>query len=507
MPKLYVNQYSSLQNQESLFQAGLINPRTKDSDHEFYSVLDCYNGDNLYEVLTKHGIPLHGAVCKGVGVCRGCQVYIAEEGMECLACRYTVEAEELHITIQSNLAQQSILLAEESGKESNPKIPFQVSSDSSFDSECQGYKFSQVQNYSEPDFGIAFDIGTTTIASTLVDLGTQEILSQVGCLNRQAMYGADVVSRIQYATAGSGLRIMNQLLWEDLEALINHYLKEGYKRERIKKMSFSGNTVMLHFLLNLPVASMSQYPFTPEQLASICKEQDGIEYIILPGKSAFVGADIVAGVQYLGLGTGDEYEMLLDLGTNGELWLLNHEQGVCTSTSCGPAFANSVAKGNVHGTTLLDQLAKAYKDGKVDSTGLLQDEYFDKGIVSAGMQITQDTVRQVQLAKAAIHTGIELAAYELRVPLENISKVFLAGGFGFYLNPETAFCLGLLPEEFRGKIQVAGNTSLLGGIQALYDSERYLELPKVLEKSQVMDLSLNKNFQEFFLHRINFPNC
>lgn len=498
MPKLYVNQYSSLKSQ----------------------VLECCIGDNLYEVLIKYGIPLHGAVCKGAGVCRGCQVYIAEEGMECLACRYTVEAEELHVTIQTNLAQHSILFAEESDKGSNPKNLSQVSSDSLHDSESQGYQTSQiqndfqvksqnsqVQNSSEPDFGIAFDIGTTTIASALVNLGTQEVLSQTGCLNRQAMFGADVVSRIQYATVSSGLRTMHQLLREDLEALIDAYLKEGYKREQIRRMTFSGNTVMLHFLLNLPVTGMSQYPFTPEQLAGKRKEQGGIEYIILPGKSAFVGADIVAGVQYLGLGTGEEYELLLDLGTNGELWLLNREQGVCTSTSCGPAFANSVAKGNVHGTTLLDQLAKAYKEGKVDTTGLLQDEYFDKGIVSEGIQITQDTVRQVQLAKAAIHTGIELAAYELKVPLESISKVYIAGGFGFYLNPETAFCLGLLPEEFRGKLQVVGNTSLLGGIQALYNPDRYLELTKVLEESQVMDLSLDKNFQEFFLHRINFPLC
>ena len=262
---------------------------------------------------------------------------------------------------------------------------------------------------------------------------------------------------------------------------------------------------MIHFLLKLSVNGMAGYPFTPERLDGERLIHQDMEIFILPGKSAFVGGDIVSGVRYLNLGTHKDYDLLIDLGTNGELWLLNKEQGVCTSTSCGPAFANSVTKGSIHGTSLLDELAEAYGKGKADSTGLLQGEYFEKGISCGEILITQDTVRQIQLAKAAILTGIELAAYELRLPLTDITHVYLAGGFGFYLDLDSAYCLGMFPEEFRGKVERVGNTSLSGAIQTLMHPDDMLELPKVLKESKVMDLSLDKNFQEFFLHHIEFP--
>lgn len=453
----------------------------------FRECFECFPGENLYEVLTRHGFQLLGAVCKGAGVCRGCLVYIVEEGVECLACRYQIESEELHIIFQGKLAEQSILLTED----------VQTS--------------NQDTKSGASKLGIAFDIGTTTIASALVDLETGQILSQIGCLNRQAEFGADVVSRIQYAfctnpRSRTGLEKMHELVKSDIESLILYYIGEGYSKDRIQKLTFSGNTTMLHFLLNLSVNGMSGYPFTPEQLSGERYEYEGMEIIVLPGKSAFVGADIVSGIRYLELGASAEYELFIDLGTNGELWLLNREHGVCTSTSCGPAFANSVTKGNVYGTSLLDELSKAYQEGKVDHTGLLQGEYFEKGISCGEIIITQDAIREIQLAKAAILTGIELTAYELRLPLANISKVHLAGGFGFYLNLDSAYTLGLFPEEFRGKVQIAGNTSLLGAVKALFHSEEMLKLPTVLAESMVMDLSMNKNFQEFFLHRIHFPD-
>lgn len=458
-------------------------------------VIQCYPGENLYEVLTRNGILLPGAVCRGGGVCRGCQVYIAEEGMECLACRYTIDSEELHVALQGTLGEQSILLTDGVQNHSEP------SKHSEADGKREG----------NSPLGIAFDIGTTTIASALVDLESGKLLSQVGCLNRQAEFGADVISRIQYACCISedsqtGLEKMHTCIRQDIESIFQHYITEGYDRKRIRRLSFIGNTTMIHFLLKLSVKGMAGYPFTPEQLVGEQLFRENMEILILPGKSAFVGGDIVSGIRYLNLGTHKDYDLLIDLGTNGELWLLNEEQGVCTSTSCGPAFANSVTKGSIHGTSLLDELAGAYKKGMIDSTGLLQGEAFEKGISCGEILITQDTVRQIQLAKAAILTGIELAAYELRLPLENIAHIYLAGGFGFYLNLDSAYCLGMFPEAFRGKVERVGNTSLLGAVQALlHPSEELLELSKVLKESKVMDLSLDKNFQEFFLHHIEFP--
>lgn len=487
-------------------------------DGFYRTVIQCKQGENLYEVLTRNGVTLPGAVCRGGGVCRGCQVSVAEEGMECLACRYTIASEELHISLERKLSEQSILLMEGVQNASILQNASEVQNISTLQNVSEFEKHSDTvkpkaadrHRNSDSKLGIAFDIGTTTIASALVNLESGELLSQIGCLNRQAEFGADVISRIRYAssangTGNSGLLNMHECIKSDIEGLMRYYRSEGYSEDRIERLSFSGNTTMLHFLLHVSVNGMAAYPFTPERLGGERYRYENMEIIILPGKSAFVGGDIVSGVRYLNLGTHKEYDLLIDLGTNGELWLLNDAQGVCTSTSCGPAFANSVTKGNIHGTSLLDVLAEAYRDGIVDSTGLLQGEAFHTGISCGEIRITQETVRQIQLAKAAILTGIELAAYELRLPLEQIAHVYLAGGFGFYLNPDSAYCLGMFPEEFRGKVQMVGNTSLSGAIRALFHPEDMLTLPTVLQNSTVMDLSLNKNFQEFFLHRISFP--
>ncbi len=477
MAKIYVDEYNS---------------------GTFRRIIECNSGENLYEVLTRNDIPINGAVCNGAAVCRGCQVYIVEEGMECLTCHYYIQAEELHIVLEGKFAEQSILLA------GTANININVE-----EADIQITELELCDNNNTGPVGIVFHIGTTTIASALVNLETGEICSELGCLNRQAHFGADVISRIQYTTdddeSDSHLQNMHKILCKDIEALMQVYEKEGYSKKRMKKLVFSGNTTMLHFLLKQPVNGMSAYPFTPEFLEAKQYQEAGMEVVILPGKSAFVGADVVAGVRYLELGTSEEYQMLIDLGTNGELWLLNQEQGVCTSTSCGPAFANSVTKGSAQGTSLLQELAKAYSNGSVDSSGLLQGEYFEKGISCGEIMITQESVRQIQLAKSAIRTGIELSAYELRIPLEKISQVYLAGGFGFFLDLESAYTLGLFPEEFRGKIQIIGNSSLKGAVRALTDTDTMLTLPRQLAKSRVLDLSMSKNFQEFFLHRIPFP--
>lgn len=427
----------------------------------------------------------------GAGVCRGCRVLILEEGMECPACRYTIADKDIHVVMNQNISEQSILLTDAiSEKQSVTPSTLMEEADTK-------------------EYGLAIDIGTTTIASALMETASGRIVQRHGCMNRQIRYGADVISRIQYAitehSGVSGLSDLTESIREDLEALIRAYAADGIADTQISQIAISGNTTMLHFLLNLDVTGMAAYPFTPVRLDGLETEWQGKTIRLLPGKSAFVGSDVVAGVQALELGQGSEYDLLIDLGTNGELWLLNNEGGVCTSTSCGPAFANSVRQGNAYGTTLLDALAEAYEHKRLDAGGLLQGKAFETGILCREIVITQDTVRQLQLAKAAIRTGIELAAYELRLPLEQIHQVYLAGGFGFHLKPESAYRLGLLPEEFRGKLHVVGNTSLAGAIAALKKPEQLLTLPENLKSSKYMDLSMNKNFQEFFIHRIEFP--
>ena len=325
-------------------------------------------------------------------------------------------------------------------------------------------------------------------------------------MNRQARYGADVISRIQYACEKEhGLTILHDLVWEDVNHLLAYYQEQGYSRESIQTIQFVGNTTMLHFLLGHSVEGLAAYPFSSDLLSGCSGSYQDVHIQTASGRSAFVGSDITVGAAVLGLGRTERYDLLIDLGTNGELCLLNQDRGVCTSTSCGPAFANSVRNGRAYGSTLLDQLSEHYRDGDLDDTGLLHEPYFETGIICGEYVITQDTIRAIQLAKAAIRTGIELAAYELRLPLEEISHVYLAGGFGFHLNLDSAFTLGLFPKELYGRIQIVGNTALQGAVRLLTDPAFSKEADSVLANCQVLDLSMNKNFQEFFIHRLNFP--
>lgn len=460
----------------------------------------CEQGITLYQALLSHGYELSGATCAGAGVCRGCMVMIAEEGMECLACRYPIHTEELHVQIPSMIPHQHILLLESDSEQ----IADQTSDQSSDQISAQNLQIQNISNIH--DCAMAVDIGTTTIASAIVDLQTNKIVAQAGCMNHQAVYGADVISRIQHACEHeNGLERMTSLLWDDIDSLLEFYDSQGIDKSSIRDIQCVGNTTMLHFLLGHDVNSLAAYPFSSDLLSPTTIQHNSMTVRTAAGRSPFVGSDITVGAAVLDLGSSDSYDLLIDLGTNGELCLLNREQGVCTSTSCGPAFANSVMNGNAYGSTLLDLLSEHYLNGNVDETGLLKEPYFETGMICGEYVITQDTIRQIQLAKSAICTGIELAAYELKLPLTDIANVYLAGGFGFHLNPDSAFHLGLFPEALKGRIHIVGNTALKGAVRLLTDPSFSSKTESVLAKCGVMDLSMNKNFQEFFLHRLNFP--
>lgn len=457
----------------------------------------CEQGITLYHALLSHGYTLSGATCAGAGICRGCMVMIAEEGMECLACHYRIHTNELHVQILSSVPEQHILLYEQD-PDSTLVDNHLISDDPNL--------LSAAKLETEASYGVAVDLGTTTLASALVDLNTGKVVSQAGCMNRQARYGADVISRIQYACEKEqGLTILHDLVWEDIEHLLAYYQEQGYSKESIQTIQFVGNTTMLHFLLGHNVQGLAAYPFSSDLLSAYFGSWQDVHIQTASGRSAFVGSDITVGAAVLGLGKTESYDLLIDLGTNGELCLLNQNRGVCTSTSCGPAFANSVMNGRAYGSTLLDQLSEHYLAGDLDDTGLLHDPYFETGIICGEYVITQDTIRAIQLAKAAIRTGIELAAYELRLPLDEIAHVYLAGGFGFHLNLDSAFTLGLFPKELYGRIQIVGNTALQGAVRLLTEPTFSKEADSVLANCQVLDLSMNKNFQEFFIHRLNFP--
>ncbi|MGN1147984.1 MAG: ASKHA domain-containing protein, partial [Lachnospiraceae bacterium] len=303
--------------------------------------------------------------------------------------------------------------------------------------------FGQKQGYL-----VAVDIGTTTIAMQLRSLYDGKIIDTFSCINPQRNYGADVLSRIEAAEQPEAKEAMKQAVRGALEKGIRQFrrrLEVLQLASGICGMTIAANTTMIHLLMGYDVSRLGKHPFVPETLSEIRTELFGIDTVILPGASAFIGADIVAGVHALSMQERDEVTLLLDLGTNGEMVLGNKDRLIATGTAAGPAFEGNA---DCYGTDLMYLTAKLLEEGILDSTGLLADPYFESGIDIGGVHITQQYIRQLQMAKSAICTGIRILCkkYGLK-DFTGIDRVWLAGGMGYYLNPQAAAAIGLIPQE------------------------------------------------------------
>lgn len=364
---------------------------------------------------------------------------------------------------------------------------------------------------------VAADIGTTTVAMQLRNVQDGSVLDTFTCLNPQGKYGADVLSRIEAAKNPQIKKAMCREIREALQAGIVQF-------EQTKTpcgIVVAANTTMVHLFMDLDVSRLGHHPFQPETLAELHTSLSGIPLVILPGISAFVGADIFAGIHALSMQKRKELTLLLDLGTNGEMVLGNRERLIATATAAGPAFEGNA---DCHGTDLMALAARLLDEGLMDETGLLADPYFEEGIDIGGVRLTQSYVRQLQMAKAAICTGIHVLGekYGLRT-LSQIDRVFLAGGMGYYLAPEAAVRIGLLPAELAGKTVAVGNAALegaflygrrilwseagaAGGVlppqSGMSSASAMGELPIQVE---VFNLAQEPQFSERYVQEMNFP--
>ena len=315
------------------------------------------------------------------------------------------------------------------------------------------------------------DIGTTTIAMQLRNLWDGTVSDSYTCLNPQRVYGADVLSRIQAAEA--------PLVKAKLKAAVREALRAGLEQftERLKKMGetergicglvIAANTTMVHLLLGYDTDGLGRAPFTPVTLSEIRTELFDIDTLILPGVSAFVGGDIVAGIHALSMHKRQEITLLLDLGTNGEMVLGNRDGLLATAAAAGPAFEGGTDN---HGADLMALTARLLREEILDTTGLLQEPYFTEGITIGGVRLTQQYIRQLQLAKSAICTGIRILCRKYGIKdLSDIDRVWLAGGMGYYLDPAAAVEIGLLPGELGERTAAVGNAALEGAFSYALD--------------------------------------
>lgn len=361
-------------------------------------------------------------------------------------------------------------------------------------------------------YRIAVDLGTTTIAMQARDAEDGRVLAEWKQMNPQRRYGSDVVSRIRAAEAGqAGM----------LKACVDKALAEGLRsltgtcgRLPRPEIFLAGNSAMEHLLAGLPVDGLGRYPFSPvtlkEQKVRIGGRQgmetDRYDLTMLPGISAFVGADVLAGILAVGMHRKQEMCLLIDLGTNGELVLGNRDRLFCTATAAGPAFEG---RSGTEGTDMIAVIGELLEAGILDETGLLAEPWFSAGIdwerrelPGKCVHVSQEDVRAIQMAKAAVFSGICMLMRACGIGAEEIGQVWLAGGFGYFLDVQKAVQIGLLPSSLAERTKAVGNTSLAGAFLYGWRGGRE-EAARIRRICTSVNLAEQDGFSEMYLSHLN----
>lgn len=310
----------------------------------------------------------------------------------------------------------------------------------------------------------AVDLGTSNI---VVLLDGKTVIKEP---NSQCGYGADVITRLEY--------IRNEGKLGELHSLVSSQIKRMCCGA--EKVYVVGNTVMEHIFAEKDPSSIAVPPFAP---ADLFRNSSGMA----PCVSGYVGGDLVAGLTACGADTAEGLWLYVDIGTNGEMALGNKDGYITCACAAGPAFENGM--GGFYGSEIIDLLAGALKKGIVGKSGRVKSDF----------PLTQQNVRDIQLAKAAIRAGAETLLESAGKSAEDITKLIIAGDFGYHINAENAELIGLLPKA--KEIWQPGNSALQGAQIGLYYPEKLL---KTAELCRYLDLSSSEVFSELFLKNINF---
>jgi len=464
---------------------------------------------NLMTALQEHGIYLD-APCGGNGKCGKCKVLI--DGQEVLACQVTVD-QDLTVTIPEkaglNVLQTGIAVEQ---------------------------KMDPVQG----GHLLAFDIGTTSVVCFLLDGKTGGELARSSMLNPQAAYGADVISRVQAALRGE-LGQQTKVIRDGMTALIQETCeKANVTPGEIGVVAVVGNPAMQQLFLGISPENLAAVPFAPAlrsaktvacgEVLPICPNA---LLLIVPDISGYIGADTMGCVLATELYKKEEITLMVDIGTNGEMVLGNKVRMIACSTAAGPALEGANIQFGMRGTYgaidhvwledgkvscsvigggkamgicgsgLIDAVAVGLDMGLLNKRGRIQNEDHIFHLTDT-IYLTQDDIRQVQLAKGAIYAGIFLMAKQLGLEIRDIQKVQLAGAFGNYLSPESACRIGLLPEELLDKIEAVGNAAG-SGAKLLACDKNLLSLTQALtEKIEFLELASLPEFSRTFAKAMNF---
>lgn len=416
-------------------------------------------------------------------------------------------------------------------------------------------------------YGVAVDIGTTTVVASLLDLQTGETLGTASATNAQNIFGADVIARIEHASKSEkGLEQLRQRVVQVINRLIDKLTQSaGIHSSEIYQVAIAGNTTMNHLFLGLDPANLAPAPYIPVLAHPVQAEarEVGLTVLssapvhVLPNIAGYVGGDTVAVILATGINQKAGVTLAIDIGTNGEIVLASEGKLWACSTAAGPAFEGAeilfgmraaagaiegikvdsdvqlkvidgVQPKGICGSGLMDAVAELLKAGILDESGrmlnrekashlppalqarLRQDErgnYFIlafAGEKGTEVLLTQKDVRELQLAKAAMRVGSEILLKEAGLNVRDIDRIYLAGAFGSYINKEQALIIGLLPPVPPEKIESVGNAAGAGAKIALASAKARETAAQIAAEVRHVELSARPDFQDRFVDELGF---
>lgn len=417
-------------------------------------------------------------------------------------------------------------------------------------------------------YGLAVDIGTTTVACYLVNMDTGEIVDKQGAYNKQSVYGSDVISRIIYTdeNGSEGVEALQNAVRNTINELVDEMVERNdVSFQDIKACVCAGNTVMIHMLMGVSARYLRLEPYIPAAVnfppvrarhLGLRANKDAV-VLTVPSVASYVGGDITAGVLSTGLHeVADDIELFIDIGTNGELVLGNSDWLMTCACSAGPAFEGSgitcgmrAMNGAVNavdidpetfeprvqtignkpplgicGSGLIDLLSTMLEVGVIDRSGKISEVITTPRVKKSDgeaayvlayageyendkeISITESDIKNLLRAKAAVYAGIRVMLSKVDLPIEVISKVTIAGGFGSSINIRDAVGIGLLPDIDESKYEYVGNSSVHGALSVLLDSSKIAACNDIAARMTYLELSIGNQFMDEFVSAMFIPH-
>lgn len=413
-------------------------------------------------------------------------------------------------------------------------------------------------------YGVSVDIGTTTVTASLFNLENGNIIGTVSDYNEQIIYGADVISRIDYAIEEvNGLTKLRNKILKTVNQLIDKLTENRINKKSINYISISGNTIMMHLFLGISPENIKFEPYIPvftcipqTKAKSIGINVSNAYIHIVPCVSGYVGGDIICDILVSGMHRRKEISMLIDVGTNGEIVLGNRDWLVACASSCGPAFEGGDVKCGTRaipgaiekvdilpdhsikyttidnmkpigicGSGLIDVLSGFFQYGIIDRKGKYRDtEEFqigynkttkvkefvlvDKKYTSTKkpISILETDIQSIIRTKAAIYAATRVLLKTIGCEIDEITKIYIAGGFGNFIDINKAICIGMFPDTDRDKFIFLGNASLTGARMVILSRKKMKEAEKISKCVTYLELSVNQRFFDEFTSALFLPH-